>query len=74
MIDAKTFIEETSYLIAENKITKLNAAAFIGKCELLREENILSRQERLSLLNEIQKAAGMTDDEVDEALFYKRGK
>jgi len=73
MIDGKTFLEEIRYLLAENKITKLNAAAFIGKCDLLADENILSRQERLSIIKEIKKAAGMTDEEVDEALFYRRG-
>lgn len=73
MIDGKTFLEETRYFLTEHKITKLNAAAFVGKCALLAEENIISREERLSIIKEIKIAAGMTDEEVDEALFYRRG-
>lgn len=73
MIDGKTFLEETRYFLAEHKITKLNAAAFIGKCDLLAEGNIISREERRIIIKEIKKAAAMTEEEVDEALFYRRG-
>lgn len=73
MINAKMFIEDIEYLLNENKITKLNAAAFIGQCSLLTVEGILTVKEDMSLIRKIQKAAGMTDEEVDEALFYRRG-
>lgn len=73
MINGKTFLEEIRELLSEHRITKLNAAAFIGKCDLLTEENILTREERLSIVNEIKKAAQMSEDEVAEAHFYKRG-
>lgn len=73
MIDGKTFLDETRYFLTEHKITKLNAAAFIGKCDLLAEGKIISREERLSIIKEIKKTAGMTSEEVDEALFYRKG-
>ena len=62
--------EDIEILTKQNRYTKNKAISHLGKISFMVEFGIINADEAIENINKIKKIANLTDDEVDEALYF----
>lgn len=62
--------EDIEILTKESRYTKNKAISHLGKISFMVEFGIISADEAIEKINKIKKIANLTEDEVDEALYF----